>query len=218
MSRACGFYSAAGSLGADNRWWSQAFAMAHSRSTVAVEISSASATSGMLSPAKNRSSTTRHCRTSNEANASSASSRASTSTLDVGWSSRWAHLVQADHRGAAATLVGPLSTGVVDEDLAHQPGRHRKEVRAALQRHAIHIHESQEDLVHERRRLEDVSGRFPPEMTARHPSQLVIHQRNQAVERRSVSLSPGQEEPGYVGHAGVVCHQLVMGKRSVLRF
>ena len=176
--------------------------MAHSRSTVAVDTPSASAASGMLSPAKNRSSTTRHCRASNEDNASSASSSASTSTLDVdvGAAAR-GRLVQADHRGAAAALVGPLSTGVVDEDLAHQPGRHRKEVRPAFQRHAIHIHESQEDLMDERRRLEGVSGRFPPEMAARHPPQIVIHQRNQAVERRGVSLSPGQEQLGDVVHA-----------------
>ena len=108
---------------------------------------------------------------------------------------------QADHRGAAATLAGPLSTGVVDEDLAHQPGRQRKEVRAAFQRHPIHIDETQEDLVDERCRLERVSGRFPPEMAARHPTQIVIQQWNQAVERRSVSLSPGQEELGDVVRA-----------------
>ena len=135
---------------------------------------------------------------------------------DVG--RRSGRVVQADHRGAAATLVGPLSTGVIDEDLAHQPGRQRKEVRPAVQRHAVHIHESQEDLVDESRRLEGVSGRFPPEMAARHPPQLVILQRNQAVERRGVSLAPGQEQPGDVVRAGGVRHQLVMGKRSVLRF
>ena len=66
--------------------------------------------------------------------------------------------------------------------------------------------------MHESRRLEGVSGRFPSEMTARHPPQLVIHQRNQAVERRGVSLAPGQEQPGDVVHAGVVRHQLVRGK------
>ena len=69
--------------------------------------------------------------------------------------------------------------------------------------------------MHESRRLEGVSGRFPPEMAARHPPQLVIHQRNQAVERRGVSLAPGQEQLGYVVHAGAIRHQLVRGKRSL---
>ena len=188
--------------------------MAHSRSTVAVETPSASVAPGMLSPAKNRS-PRRHCRASKEDNASNASSRASTSTLDVGAAA--GSTSSGDHGGAAA-LIGPFSAGVIDEDLAHQPGRDRKEVRPIRRRHAIHIHESQEDLMHESRRLEDVSWRFPSETTARHPAQLVIHQWNQAVERRGVSLAPGQEQPGYFVHAGGVRHQLVRGKGSVLRF
>jgi hypothetical protein len=38
-------------------------------------------------------------------------------------------------------------------------------------------------------------------MAARHPPQIVVHQRNEAVERRGVSLSPGQEELGDVTRA-----------------
>ena len=91
-------------------------------------------------------------------------------------------------------------------------------MRPAVKRHAVDIHESQEHLVHESRRLEGVSGRFPPEMAARHPPQLVVHQRNQAVERRGISLAPGQKQPGYVVCARIVSHQPVMGRDSVLRF
>ena len=87
-----------------------------------------------------------------------------------------------------------LPAGVIDEDLAHQPGRHAVEVRPALQRHAVHIHQSQIDLVDERRRLEGVAWRFALEMSARHAAQLVIHERDQAVERRRVALTPGQEQ------------------------
>jgi hypothetical protein len=87
---------------------------------------------------------------------------------------------------------------VVDEDLTHQSRRQSKEMRAAFQRHPIHIDETQEDLMDERCRLERVSGTFRPEVGARHPPQIVIQQRNQAVECRGVSLSPGQEELGDV--------------------
>ena len=111
-----------------------------------------------------------------------------------------------------------MSAGVVDQDLAHQPGRQRKEVRAAFQRHPIHIDETQEDLMDERCGLETVSGTFPPQMAARHPPQIVIHQRNKAVECRGVPLAPGQEELCDVVCACWVRHQVVMGKRSVLRF
>ena len=56
----------------DSRRKSQAFAKAHSRSTVAGDIPKASAASSMVSPAKNRSSTTWLCRASTEASAASA--------------------------------------------------------------------------------------------------------------------------------------------------
>jgi len=71
-------------------------------------------------------------------------------------------------------------------------------VGAVFQRHPVHIDETQEDLVDESGRLETVSGTFTPEMAARHPTQIVIQERNQAVERCAVSLSPGQEELGHV--------------------
>ena len=93
-----------------------------------------------------------------------------------------------------------LSAGVIDEDLAHQLGRQRKEVGPALQRHAVHIHESQVDLMNERRRLQCVPRRFAPETAARHAAQFVIHDRDQAVERRGVSLAPGQEQFSYFVH------------------
>ena len=90
---------------------------------------------------------------------------------------------------------------MIDEDLPHQPGRHAEEVRPARQCQAVHIHQSQIDLVDERRRLEGVSWRFAPEMAPRHAAQLVIHERDQAVERRRVALAPGQEQASYIVHA-----------------
>jgi hypothetical protein len=82
---------------------------------------------------------------------------------------------------------------MIDEDLPHQPRRHRKKVRPAIQCQTLHIHESQVDLMDQSRRLEGVPRRFALEMAARHPAQLVIYERDQAVERRGVSLAPGEE-------------------------
>ncbi len=95
-----------------------------------------------------------------------------------------------------------LSAGVIDEDLAHQLRRHRKKVRPVLQRQSVHIHESQVDLMHERRRLEGVPRLFALETAARHAAQLVIHERDQTVERLGVALAPGQEQSSYIVHAG----------------
>ena len=52
----------------------------------------------------------------------------------------------------------------------------------------------------ERRRLQCVPRRFAPETAARHAAQLVVHHRDQAVERRGVSLAPGQEQFRYFVH------------------
>jgi hypothetical protein len=38
-------------------------------------------------------------------------------------------------------------------------------------------------------------------MAARHPAQFVVDERDQAVERRGVSLAPGQEQVRYIVHA-----------------
>jgi hypothetical protein len=54
---------------------------------------------------------------------------------------------------------------------------YRKKVRPVLQRQLIHIHESQVDLMHERRRLQGVTRLFAPEIAARHAAELVIHER-----------------------------------------
>ena len=42
---------------------------------------------------------------------------------------------------------------------------------------------------------------FASKMAARHAAQLVIHERDQTVERRGVALAPGQEQSGYIVHA-----------------
>jgi hypothetical protein len=57
---------------------------------------------------------------------------------------------------------------MIDEDLAHQPGRQREKMGPALQRHAVHIHQPQVDLMNERRRLQCARRRFAPETAARH--------------------------------------------------
>jgi hypothetical protein len=69
----------------------------------------------------------------------------------------------------------------------------------------------------ERRRLEGVSWRFALEMAARHAAQLVIDEREQAVERRRVTLAPGQEQASYIVH-GRVCRWLVRETGAALRF
>ena len=88
---------------------------------------------------------------------------------------RWRDLIQSHHRDVAAPFAGTPSPGVIDQDLTHQPGCHREEMRPVVERQAVNIHESQVDLVDQSRRLEGVAGVFPSKMRACYPAQLVMH-------------------------------------------
>ena len=94
-----------------------------------------------------------------------------------------------------------MPAGVIDEDLAHQGGRHAEEVGPAGESHAIDIDESKVDLVNECGRLEPVPRRLASKTAARNPAQFVIDERDKAVERRVVSMTPGQEQVRYIVHA-----------------
>ena len=50
-------------------------------------------------------------------------------------------------------------------------------------------------------RLKGVPRRLAAKMAARHAAQFVVDERDQAVERRGVSLAPGQEQVRYLVHA-----------------
>jgi hypothetical protein len=104
------------------------------------------------------------------------------------------------HRDPSATLVGPSPTCVIDEDLPHEGGGDTIEVRSARERCAACIHEPQVDLMDESCRLYREPWRFAAELTACHAPQLVVHKRDEAVERPIVSLAPGQEQAGDVVH------------------
>jgi len=90
---------------------------------------------------------------------------------------------------------------MIDEDLAHQGGRHAEEVRPVRECHAVDIDQSKVDLVNECGRLKAVPRRFAAKTAARYPAQFVVDERNQAIERRCVSLAPGQKQLRYAVHA-----------------
>jgi hypothetical protein len=90
---------------------------------------------------------------------------------------------------------------MIDDDLAHQGGRHTEEVSPVRQGHAVDIDQSKVDLVNECSRLKGVPRSFATKMATRHPTQFVVDERDQAVERRGISLAPGQEQVRYIVHA-----------------
>jgi hypothetical protein len=55
--------------------------------------------------------------------------------------------------------------------------------------------------VNECGRLKGVPRRFTANVPARHPAQFVVDERDQAVERRGISLAPGEQQVRYIVHA-----------------
>ena len=81
-----------------------------------------------------------------------------------------------------------LAASVIDENLAHQPRRHREEVRAVLQRQRSRPTSRKYTSWTERRGLQRVRS-FAAEPRAGHAAQFAMNDRNQSLER-SPELPP----------------------------
>jgi hypothetical protein len=91
-----------------------------------------------------------------------------------------------------------LSSRVVDENPSNDPRRHAKEVRPVLPINAPLFDEPQIRLVNERPWLQCVPGAFVTELTRGNSAQLVVDERQQAVEGASIAAVPVVEERRYV--------------------
>ena len=149
----------------------------------------------MVRPAKNFSSTRSRWRASNDASSSSAWSRARISTPD--WFGRDLRFFQIDDRHVAATLGGPLASGVIDEDLTHQTRGHGKKMRPPINRHLVDVHEPQIDLVNKRGRLKRMAGSLPSQLPACYLPELIVHQGYETLECAIASLTPVFQQTGH---------------------
>jgi len=91
-----------------------------------------------------------------------------------------------------------LSPGVVDQNLAHGPGRHGKEVLAVLPVHGVMIYQLQVRLVHELRRAKRVRLPLSSELVVRDAAQLVVHGWEEVVQDRLVPVAQLPEQGRYV--------------------
>ena len=99
-------------------------------------------------------------------------------------------LVEHDPRCRAAPLAGRLPARVIDQDLPHQPRGHRKQVGAILRRRRARSHQPEIRLVDQRGRLKGVVWLFLTKPRSRHPAQLLVHERQQLLQRVSVPGPP----------------------------
>src|SRR2546422_3020132 len=111
---------------------------------------------------------------------------------------RSAQLFDERHLHPAAALLILPRPRVIDEQATHQPSRHREEVRAVLPVDALHVHEPDIRLVHQRSGLKRVTGALAPHAPSGDAMKLVLDVRNEPLERRPVAFPPGNEQRGDV--------------------
>ena len=91
-----------------------------------------------------------------------------------------------------ATFLPPA--GDVNEDVPHQPRRHRDEVGPVLPAHVAPVHQADERFVHQGCGLKHVPRTLAPEVPASQLAKLRVDERHELVEGRIVSFSPGDEQ------------------------
>ena len=113
------------------------------------------------------------------------------------------HLVGCGHvlsfvERYAAHTVAPLAravtTGVIDQDAAHDVGGHAKEVRPVLPVDLSLIDEPDEHLVHKGRGLQGVVSPLAPKLARGHPAKLRVDEWQQLTERSAVATTPIAEQ------------------------
>ena len=101
---------------------------------------------------------------------------------------------------ASSSFAGLPSASMVHQDLAHQPRRHSKEMRAVLPVGARLIDESQVGLMDKRRWLQRVALAFFPQVAGCKLTKFPVDERSQLIEGLLVTLRPfGQQQRHFMG-------------------
>jgi hypothetical protein len=90
----------------------------------------------------------------------------------------------------------------INKDTTHEPRGHRQEVRAILPLDILSVDQSQIGLIHQGRGLKAVAGPLSLHAPPGDAVQLLLHQRNEPLQRGLVAPSPCQEKPGYAARSG----------------
>jgi hypothetical protein len=88
---------------------------------------------------------------------------------------------------------------VIDEDSAHQLCSDSEKLRAVLPPCTALVHEPEVYLVDERSRLKGMADRFTAHCARCTSVELVVDYRQQLVCSGCVTVSPGNQELGYIG-------------------
>ena len=105
-----------------------------------------------------------------------------------------AALVERDARLAAAAFERVPRAGPLDQDLTHRVRGNRAEVRPVLPAIGTILQKTKVGFVHERGRLQRLSGTFPTQVVRRQTPQLAIDERHQRLERRPIAAAGPRDE------------------------
>ena len=97
---------------------------------------------------------------------------------------------ECDFQRAATPLLIVLRARHIHQNATHESRRHRQKVRAILPVDVLSVDQTQVSLVHQRRRLQAVTGPLTSHAAAGDAMQLPLHDRNELLERRLVAFSP----------------------------
>ena len=112
------------------------------------------------------------------------------------------------HRARAA-FRAKTRTGVVGEHVPHHLSADAVEMRTILPRCALAPTQPDENLIHERGRLQCVPVVLTAQLPRRDPAQLRVHQRRELLQSGAVAAGPVGEKPrdlrlrGGRGHEGL---------------
>ena len=91
-----------------------------------------------------------------------------------------------------------MTTGVIDEDPAHDLRRDAKEMPSILPIDLALAHEADVRLMNERRRLQGVVGALAPKLARGNAAKLPVDERQQGTERSPVAPAPVAEQRRHV--------------------
>src|SRR6476620_6796275 len=109
------------------------------------------------------------------------------------------HLVDGDAGHTLAPLVGAVTTGVIDQDPAHDLSRDTKEMCAILPIDLALVNQSNVRLMDQGRRLQGVIGPLPSKLPRGDATELRVDEWQQLTERGAVATTPIVEQRRDVG-------------------
>ena len=114
--------------------------------------------------------------------------------IQVGRLRRESALLQRYLASAAATLVRPMSASILNQDLAHELGRHSKKVCPILPLRKLPPHQPNVSFMDKRRALQGMVRALPLQKIVRHATQFAVDDGHESVERFTITVAPTHEQ------------------------